>query len=117
MAELVVEGGELVLRLERAEKLEGMHGDVRAPLAAVTGVEILDDAHAAADLAGIKVGTRLPGVVEVGTIHGLAKTIFVAVHHATPRGVRVSLRDSGQDEWVVGCADPEAVAASVLAGR
>lgn len=113
MAELVVEGDELVLRLSTAEKVEGVHGDLRAPRSAVRAVEVLDDAHGAAGIrAGLKVGTRLPGVIEVGTILGRAKR-FAAVHHDTPRGVRVVLDGTSYDEWIVGCADPEAVAARI----
>ncbi len=116
MAELAVEGDEVVLRLSRAEKVESVHGDLRAPLSAVRGVEVLDDAHAAADVIGFKVGTRLPGVVEVATVHAGRRTIFAAVHRDTPRGVRVILDGQRQDEWVVGCADPEAVASALRAG-
>jgi|YelNatPaOPRAMG01_1025707.scaffolds.fasta_scaffold293089_1 hypothetical protein len=117
MAKLEVEGEELVLHLDRLEKLEGLHGDLRVPLDAVTGVEVLDDAHAAADVIGIKVGTRLPGTVEVGTVHASSEVLFVAVHRTTPRGVRVRLRDAPHDAWVVGCAEPDAVAAMVIARR
>ncbi|MGH9046339.1 MAG: hypothetical protein ACRDVW_03390 [Acidimicrobiales bacterium] len=116
MGDLVVDGDELVLRLTRAEKFEGVHGDLRAPLSAVTGVEVLDDAHQAADMLGIKVGTRIPGVVEVATVHG-ARTIFAAVHRDTPRGVRVSFSGAAQDEWVIGSADPEGVTATITAAR
>jgi hypothetical protein len=35
------------------------------------------------------------------------------VHHDTPRGLRVRLEGSSYDEWIVGCADPEAVAAGL----
>ncbi len=111
MAELVVEGDDLVLRLSRTEKLEAVHGDLRVPRSAVTAVEVLDDAHQAADIIGLKVGTRIPGVVEVATVHGRDRTVFAAVHRATPRGVRVVLSGADHDEWIVGCADPEAVAA------
>ncbi len=37
MAELQVEGSELVLRLSALEKVGGVHGDLRVPLSAVTG--------------------------------------------------------------------------------
>ncbi len=117
MAELAVEGGELVLRLSRAEKLEGIHADLRVPLSAVTGVEVLDDAHRAADIVGVKAGTRIPRIVEVATVVGVDRTIFAAVHRDTPRGVRVSLEGVEQDELIVGCADPEAVAASITSPR
>jgi hypothetical protein len=52
-------------------------------------------------------------VIEVATIHSLSKKMFAAVHHDTPRGVRVALNASPWDEWIVGCADPEAVAATL----
>lgn len=113
MAELVVEGDELVLQLSGLEKAEGIHGDLRVPLSTVRSVEVLEDAHKAADFVGIRVGTRIFGVVEVGTIRGAGKKIFAAVHHDTPRGVRVTLEGADQDEWIVGCADPEALVAGI----
>ncbi len=114
MAELRIEGDELVLHLSVAEKVEGVHGDLRAPLSAVRGVEVLDDAHRAAGFrAGVKIGTRIPGVVEVGVVQGRTRRRFVAVHHNTPRGLRIQLDGTPFDEWIVGCADPEAVAAGL----
>jgi hypothetical protein len=59
MAELRVQGGDLVLHLAAVEKIEGVHGDLRAPLSAVRGVEVLDDAHGPVGIrAGIKIGTN-----------------------------------------------------------
>jgi len=116
VAELAIEGQEVVLHLTKREKVEGVHGDLRVPLTAVTAVDVLDDAHGAADVVGVKVGTRMAGVIEVGTVRAPGRKLFVAVHRDTPRGVRVSLTGADQDEWVVGCADPEAVAA-MLARR
>jgi hypothetical protein len=113
MAELRIEGGTLVLHLTGAEKVEGVHGDLRAPLSAVRGVEILDDAHEPAGIdAGLKIGTRLPGVIEVGTILGPHK-LFAAVHHNTPRGVRITLDGTEYAQWIVGLADPETVVATL----
>jgi hypothetical protein len=115
MAELRIEDGELVLHLTAVEKVEGVHGDLRVPVSSVRAVEVLDDAHTPAGIrAGVKIGTRLPGVIEVGTVQGRTKRIFVAVHHDTPRGLRVSLSGgSSYDEWIVGCSDPESVAAGL----
>jgi hypothetical protein len=117
MAELQVQGGELVLHLSGAERAEAVHGDLRVPLSAVRGVEIVQDAHEPADH-GFKVGMRLPGVAEVAVVRAGGQKIFAAVHHDTPRGVRVLLQGTSYDEWIVGCADPEAVAAALgWAGR
>ena len=110
MADLQIHDGELVLALTAAEKLEGVHGDLHVPLTAVSGLELLDDAHGPAGIrAGVKLGTRIPGVIEVGTIQGRSKRLFAAVHHRTPRGLRVVLDGCSYDEWIVGCADPEAI--------
>jgi hypothetical protein len=114
MAELRVEGSELMLHLSAVEKVEGVHGDLRVPLSAVTGIDVLDDAHEPVGWrAGVKIGSRIPGIIEVGTVQGRAKRLFAAVHHDTPRGLRVRLDGSTYDEWIVGCADPESVAASI----
>jgi hypothetical protein len=78
----------------------------------VRGVEVIEDAHEPADH-GFKTGTRMPGVVEVGTMRTSGRKIFAAVHHDTPRGVRVLLQGVPYDEWLVGCADPEAVIAGL----
>lgn len=109
MAEIEVDGDELVLKLTLGEKAGAVHGDPRAPRSALRSVEVLDDAHEPGDH-GWKIGERLPGVVEVGTILDGGQKIFAAVHHHTPRGVLLSFEGADYDEWVVGCEDPEAVA-------
>lgn len=114
MGELRVDGDELVLHLSAAEKLESMHGDLRVPRSAVQGVEVLDNPHAAVGFgAGVKIGTRIPGVVEVGIIQSPSHRRFVVVHHDTPRGLRIQLTGTAFDEWIVGCPDAEAVAAQL----
>lgn len=113
MAELEVEGTDLVLHLTTAEKLEALHSDLKVPLTAVRGVEVLDDAHGPADSFGFKTGTRIPGVVEVATVRTSGQKIFAAVHRDTPRGVRVVLEGSDYDEWIVGSPDPEALVAGL----
>ena len=114
MAELGVEGDELVLHLGRLEKLESVHGDLRAPRSAVRSVEVLDDAHEPADH-GFKVGERLPGHSEVAVVRARGQKLFAAVHHDTPRGVRVNFEGTGYDAWIVGSADPEALKARIEA--
>jgi len=114
MAELQLEGDDLVLHLSGAEKAEAVHRDLRVPLSTVRGVEVVDDAHRWTGIgAGFKVGMRVPGVASVATVRGHGQKVFVAVHGDTPRGLRVRLEGAPWDEWIVGCADPEAVAATL----
>ncbi len=114
MAELQIEGGELALHLSTAEKVGAVHGDLRVPLSAVRRVEVLADAHEPADH-GIKLGTRIPGMMEVGTVRGGGRNIFAAVCPDTPRGVRIVLDGSFYHEWIVGCDDPDSVAQQIMA--
>ncbi|MGH2873049.1 MAG: hypothetical protein ACRDL5_11390 [Solirubrobacteraceae bacterium] len=108
MAEVVVEGDQLVLHLTGVEKLEAVHGDLTAPRAAVRSVELLDDAHTPADH-GFKQGERLPGYSEVATVRTRGQKLFAVVHHDTPRGVRINFEDADYDAWIIGSADPEAL--------
>jgi hypothetical protein len=113
VAELTVEGNELVLHLSRFEQAEAIHGNLRIPASSVQRVEVRDDILGA--VRGSRApGTGFPGVVAIGTYrrHGGRKS-FAVVHHNTRRGVRVALRDGDFEELIVGCAEPEAVAESL----
>jgi len=112
MAELEVEDGELTLRLSVAEKAEAVHGDLHVPLSSVRGIEVIEDAHEMTRVkTGFKVGMRVPGTASVAVVRRRGHKMFVAVHHDTPRGVRVLLDGDTYDEWIVGARDPESVVA------
>jgi len=113
MAELIVDGDDLVVRLRPVEMIEAVHGEVRVPLRSVRTVEVLDDAEGAVH--GLRVGTGIPGSVAIGTFTSRHDKTFAVVHHDTRRGVRVGLEGAQFDELIVGCEDPEAVAASLRA--
>ena len=108
MAQLDRDGDDLVVRLSTEEKAEAAHGDVRVPVSAVQRVEVVDDALHAVSAWTKTVGASIPGQLLVGTFHSDGKA-FVAVHHHTPRGVRVTLEGANFDELLVGCDDPEGV--------
>lgn len=112
MAELVRDGDAVVLRLTTAEKVEGLHGDIRVAAASVESVTVVDDViHA---VHGLKMpGSRIPGVFAMGTFISGNKKVFAIVHHKTKRGVRVSLRDSDFDALIVGADDPEALVSAL----
>lgn len=111
MAELIVEGDELVVRLRLVEEVEAVHGGVRVPLSSVKSVEILDDAIGAVH--GFRVGTGIPGSVAIGTFSSREAKIFAVVHHDTHRGVRVDLEGAQYDQLIIGCDDPEGTAAAI----
>jgi hypothetical protein len=116
MATLQWENDDLVLRLSGAEKLESVHGDLRVPAASVAGFEVLEDAYAPAGVrAGFKVGMRWPGMSAVAVVRRKGHKLFAVVHRDTPRGVRVTLRDTDYDEWIVGSEDPEGLVARLSA--
>jgi hypothetical protein len=80
MAELQVEASELVLHLSGVEKAEAIHGDLRVPLSALRGVEVINDAYRwTITRTRFKVGMRVPGVATVATIRGHGEKVFAAV--------------------------------------
>ena len=114
MAELEVADGELILHLSVLEMAEAVHGDLHVPLSSVRSVEVIDDAREMTRMkTGLKVGMRVPGVASVAVVRKAGHKMFVAVHHDTPRGVRVLLQGDSYDEWIVGADDPESVVAKL----
>lgn len=116
VADLTVQGDQLILSLSEMEKLEAVHpGNVRVAVTSVRNIEVLDDVLDAVH--GIRTGTGIPGVVVVGTIRHEGKKAFVVVHHGHPRGVLIHLEGADYDELVVGCDAPEVLAASLRVSR
>ncbi|HST16566.1 MAG TPA: hypothetical protein VLK36_02785 [Gaiellaceae bacterium] len=94
MATLRREGGELVVKLNDLEKLGALHGDVRVPWPAVTGVRVSESPFR--ELRGMRApGTGLPGVIALGTWRGTGGKEFAALYRGGP-AVIVTL-ESG--EW------------------
>ena len=111
MAELRVDGDELVLHLTAFERAEAAHGDLRVPLSAVRKVEAVEEPLGEAS--GIRAGTGLPGVVLVATMYGSGGKRFFVVHHDTHRGVRVQFDGADYEAWIVGADNPESLIASL----
>jgi uncharacterized protein len=109
MAELVVDGDELVVHLTATEHAATLHRDVRVPLAAVRSADVVADPVGA--VRGWKlVGARVPGALALGTFDHKGSRCFAAVHHGA-RGVRVTLDGAHYDVLVVTCDDPASVVA------
>lgn len=103
VADLQVDGDELVLHLRPLEKAEGAHGDIRLPLSAVTAVRSVDDPWP--ELRGIRApGTGLPNVIAVGTRRGSFGKDFAAVHGKGP-AVVVELEGADYGRLVVTADD------------
>ena len=111
VAELDVEGDELVVHLRAIEKAEGAHGDIRLPLSAVTAVRSVDDPWP--ELRGIRApGTGLPNVIAVGTRRGNFGKDFAAVHGKGP-AVVVELEGAAYSRLVITADDAAARATSI----
>jgi hypothetical protein len=107
MAQLTTAEGTVTLAMTWIERLEGMRGDIDAPVGSVTAVRASDDLWA--ELRGIRApGTGIPGVVAVGTRRGSFGRDFAVVHGKGP-GVVVEFDGQPFQRWVVSVDDPGAV--------
>ena len=103
MAELVVEGDELVLRLSWWEKIATAHGNVRVPLSSVSSA---------------RVEARADGHLTLGSItprwqHGRHVRYFAFARRRRP-AVQVSLHPPSRFSWLlVTVADPDTTAARI----
>src|SRR4051812_39165137 len=108
MAAITVENDELLLTLSTREKVAGLHGDIRVPIASVHAVGVERDALAA--VRGMRApGLALPGRTKIGTWRRRASRAFVVARRDVP-AVRVSLRGAGYDELLVSTEDAQAAA-------
>jgi hypothetical protein len=114
VAELTVDGTDLVLHLHGVEKAEGVHGDIRVPLSAVTAVRVVDSAWDGV-LRGVRApGTGVPNVIAVGTRRGGFGKDFAAVHGKGP-AIVVELEGAEYGRLVLTADGAEAMAAAVRA--
>jgi hypothetical protein len=111
VAEVQIDGTELVLHLRALEKAEGAHGDIRVPLSAVTAVRAVNDPWP--ELRGIRTpGTGLPNVIAVGTRRGKFGKDFAAVHGKGP-AVVVELEGVDYERLIVTLDDAAARARTI----
>jgi hypothetical protein len=83
VAQLVIEGADLVVRLSLMEKLGAFHADVRVPLVSVRAVRVAADPWT--ELRGLRApGTGVPAVISLGTRRGSGVRDFAAVYSHTP---------------------------------
>lgn len=111
MAECVVSGDQLIVRLSTAERLEAVHGEVAVPLSSIRSVDVAENLMTFVH--GLRVGTGIPATTAVGTFTSKTARIFGAIHHGQHRGVRILLEGTDFDEILVGCDNAEEVAAAI----
>ncbi|MDR6611098.1 hypothetical protein [Leifsonia sp. 1010] len=119
MAQLKRDGSDAVINLSTIEKIEGLLGSTRFPLAQVSSVEVLEDAHKQVEGWGRDfklAGRYVPHTTAVGTFrNGDGGGITLAlVHPETPRGLRLELVGEPYRCVVIGLPDPEATKAAVF---
>jgi hypothetical protein len=95
VAQLVVEGSDLVLRLNRREKVWGFHGNIRVPLSAVRSVQAPENAWI--DMRGWRVaGIAIPGLIAIGSRRHGSGYDFTVVRRQRPT-VQVDI--NGPPRW------------------
>ena len=110
MANLRIEGEELVVELSMLEQLGAIATGVRVPLSEVTAVRTTDDPYA--ELRGIRVGTGLPYVIVLGRMVFPGGRDFVAIYGRRRRTVVIDLaRGSGYQRLLLSSPDPAVVEA------
>jgi hypothetical protein len=110
MATLRREGNELVVKLSSLEKLGALRDDIRVPWASVRYVRVNESPFR--ELRGVRVGTRLPGVIALGTWYMRGGKLFAAIYRRSP-GVVVELDGARYRKLVVTLPDASEVAASL----
>jgi hypothetical protein len=115
MAELLIDGDELVVKMDVLEKAESIHGDVRVPASAMREITVMDNVLDA--IKGWRAGTGIPDVTEVGRFQDGDQITFAVVHHGVHEGVVVTLVGAEFSHIVVGCHNPNDVARRLQDGK
>ncbi|MFT4468655.1 alpha/beta hydrolase [Arthrobacter sulfonylureivorans] len=112
MATIRVGNNEVLLELDRMEKVAGLIGNQTFPLSSVTSVDVLADAFDG--VRGLRSpGLAIPGMTRIGTWRGRGRTLAVA-RRGTP-AVQLDLSGQKYARVVVSLSDAEDVAARIRA--
>jgi hypothetical protein len=116
VADLRVDGDDLVLEMSRLEKLEAVHRNIRVPVSAITDVRAVSDPWP--ELRGVRMpGTGIPRVIAVGTRRGSFGKDFAVVHGAGEAVVVDLGQEADYHRLVVTTGDAVGLAASIEAAR
>ncbi len=109
MAQLDVDGADLVVRLSALEKFGALHGDVRLPLLAVRHARTTSEPFD--ELSGMLrwLGTGMWRVIALGTYRGRGTKTFAAVYRGRV-GVVIDLDGGSYQRLVVSTPDAHGIA-------
>jgi hypothetical protein len=113
MAQILVENGDVVVRLSWLEKAGALHGDVRIPRSAVTAIRVVENPFT--EIKGVRFpGTGVPGVIALGTWRRKEARDFVCVYRGQ-RGVVVDIdpRGAAYQRVILSSRDPDGVRRSL----
>lgn len=107
----VVDGDEIVVRLNLLDEILSVHGSLHIPLDHVRSVSA--DPVPSHFWRGMRVGTNVPGVIVAGTFMSREGTVFYDVRHLD-RCITLELEHDHYDRVVVEVdGDPAEVAAKI----
>jgi hypothetical protein len=111
MARLEIQGGSLVVRLSRLERLGALSQEPRVPLASMREVRV--SANPWKELKGMRApGTGWPGSIALGTWRHDGVKDFCAVYRKGP-GVVVELENAAYARFVLSTHDPTSVVETI----
>lgn len=103
MAQLKIDGSDLVVELTPLERLGALCSGVRVPLSSVISVKVTDSPYSV--LRGMRIGTALPFVIVLGRmVTWSSGTDFVALY-GTPRSAIITLEGAGFARLIL--SDPD----------
>jgi hypothetical protein len=111
MAQVHVDGDNLIVEIEGLDKLWALKSRLEIPLSNVRGATI--DPGAIREPKGIRApGAYLPGVITAGTFHIDGERVFWDVHDPA-RAVVIELADERYARLIIQVADPRATVALI----
>jgi hypothetical protein len=121
MADIAREGDEIVVRLSAIERVMAVHRDVRVPLSAVKGVDVIDEPIRRIN--GLRprnfrvFGSYWPGRLAYGSFFdgALRRLQFAAVNGRKPRGLEITLEGARYTRLIVSLDDPDAAKTALTA--
>ena len=118
MSKVKLEGDRIVVELTATEKLLALRGNISVPADQLVAVDVVGDGLSETQhfRNGLRSpGLSVPGQIKVGIWRRVGARVYVSVRRGQP-AVKLTLADGG--EWgslIIGCADPEQVAAALKA--